>query len=555
MRGFLERVFLWVRYLAASLCVLVLSGVASTVWAHGGEDHTHDAPTAAVETGTGMHKLEATSEQVELLGVFNNGVLTLYVDDFATNAPIAGLKIEISADANSARAVERSAGYYEATLPWIKDPGHYPLTFLLEGDAVTDLLQATLDTVVPGVAETPLTENRMQVLGWAGGIGGALLLIFTLLRFRRGGVVALCMAAALCFWPESPVLAHGGEEHSHDDAVAPVVTGDAPRRLPDGRVFIPKATQHLLQVRTLLATEETSVRRVTLNGRVIADPGASGVVQAAQAGRIEAAKQGFPVLGQHVKAGQVLAWLSPVTTSLERGNQLASLSRIESEWKIAEQRRTRLEALVGSIPQKDIDAARINADSLRQRRDAVAASLQQKEPLKAPVTGIISASDAVVGQVVSAGDLLFTVVQPDRLWVEALSYDPALVLGDTPAVAKAGAVSVRLTRVGSGAALRDQSIPLHFRIEPPVPPMPVGQPVTVLVSTQTPSQGVPVPVDALARNAQGEWVVWLHEKAELFRPVVVQSEPLDGARVMITRGIAAGARVVSSGAASLGQIR
>lgn len=538
-------------------CLALLCSFSSLTWAHGGEDHSHEADApSVVETTPAAPKFETRSEQIELLGIFDQGVLTLYVDDFATNAPLAGLAIEISADTNSVKAVEKAPGQYEASLPWVQEPGHYPLTFLIEGETVADLLQATLDTMVAGNAKKSASPT-VNASYWMAAAGGAVFLLVVLLvaRSRRGSVAVVALATTLVFWPEAPVNAHGGEDHSQEAAAVPEPTGDVPRRLPDGRVFIPKATQHLLQVRTQLAKEETSVRRVTLNGRVIADPGASGVVQAAQTGRIVAGPKGLPVLGQAVKAGQVLAWLEPVTSSLERGNQQAALAAIDSELQIAEQRRTRLESLVGSVPRKDIDAARIEAESLRKRRAAVAASFDQKEPLTSPVAGVISASDIVVGQVVSAGDLLFTIVQPDRLWVEALSYDPTLVLGDAPAVAQVGSQSVTLKRMGSGAVLRDQSIPLHFRMEPPVPPMPIGQPVTVLVSTQTPARGVPVPVDALARNAQGEWVVWLHEKAELFRPVVVQTEPLDGTRVMVTQGVEAGARIVSSGAASLGQIR
>lgn len=548
------------------VCATSLS--TNRLWAHDGEEHVHaESEVNAITLPSGGETVfETASDQVELVGRFEQGMLQLYLDDFATNSPLTGLTVEISADQHSVKAVERNPGEYQARLEWVTQPGHYPLVFLIEGEvreseAITDLLQATLD-IAPSTVAASSPERLSQPWLW-GVVGVAGVVVLGLIGWRLAGRHRVAKLSCLLFvftvladvstMPDA--WAHGGEEHSHDETPPPVVAGNAPRRLPDGRVFIPKATQRLLVLRTFLTTTESSFRNVALNGRVIADPAASGVVQAGQAGRIEAGPQGFPVLGQKVAAGQVLALLSPLTTTLERGNQQALLADMNSQLDLSERKRTRLESLEGSVPHKDIEAARLEADSLRKRRDAVSRSLYQKEPLTAPVAGVISDSNATVGQVVSEGTLLFTVVQPDRLWVEALAYDPLLILSDDKAVAQAGSLTATLTRVGSGAALRDQSIPLHFRIDAPAPALPIGQPVTVLVKTQTPVAGVPVPVDALARNAEGQWVVWLHEKAEIFKPVVVQSEALDGERVMITQGIAAGVRVVSAGAASLAQIR
>lgn len=549
-----------------------------SVWAHDGEDHS--APAAEITHAAipfGSATVESASDQVELSGRFDKGVLSLYVDDFATNAPIAGLVVEVSSDNNSVTTIEKVPGFYEAPLSWVSGSGHYPLTFLLTGDPVSDLQQATLAIETPhekssDQANAASSGPRTPTYPYGFSMGAAIvgLVVGWWARGRRARVSASSAGSVLTLvlmltWHPSPVYAHGGEEHGgeeHDgeqhaqaEATPTVIMGDAPRRLPDGRIFMPKATQHLLQLRTLLAREETTMRPVTLNGRVIADPAASGVVQATQAGRIDAGENGFPVLGQPVKAGQVLAWLTPVGSSLERGNQQAALAAIDSERQIAEQRRVRLESLVGSIPNKDIAAARIEAESLRHRRAAVAASLDQREPLKATVDGVISASEAVAGQVVKEGDLLFSIVQPDRLWVEALSYEPALLAGDAPSVAQVGPVSMQLIRVAQGATLEDQAIPLLFRVQAPVPALAVGQPVTVLVSTREPLQGISVPLESVSRNAQGEWVAWVHEKAQLFRPLVVRFEPLDAQNVMITHGILPGMRVVASGAVSLGQIR
>ena len=55
-----------------------------------------------------------------------------------------------------------------------------------------------------------------------------------------------------------------------------------------------------------------------------------------------------------------------------------------------------------SVPQKEIEAARFELEAWKKRRAAVGASISAAEPLRAPVSGVISATDAVAGQVVEA---------------------------------------------------------------------------------------------------------------------------------------------------------
>jgi hypothetical protein len=53
--------------------------------------------------------------------------------------------------------------------------------------------------------------------------------------------------------------------------------------------------------------------------------------------------------------------------------------------------------------------------------------LNNRDALVAPVSGVIASSNAVAGQVVDARELVFEVVDPTRLRIEALAYDAAVV--------------------------------------------------------------------------------------------------------------------------------
>ncbi|MDO9234487.1 MAG: efflux RND transporter periplasmic adaptor subunit [Aquabacterium sp.] len=379
-------------------------------------------------------------------------------------------------------------------------------------------------------------------------------------RSNTSSLAAVLAIALLCL-SGSQAWAHGEEDHSQDNKPAAQSVGAMPmevisaQRLPDGSLFVPKAVQRQLGVRTVLAETRDLAISVELNGRVIADPNASGRVQASQAGRIEAGPKGLPTLGQKVSKGQVLLRLRPAVGSLERGNQRAALAELESQLAIAERKVARYAELEGSVPQKEIEAARFEMIALKQRRAAVGGSLGDVDTLVSPVSGVISATSVVNGQVVEAREVLFEIVDPARLAVEALAYDPALVDGITSASVPLPGGALELQFVGGGRQLREQALPLLFRVKAQNAPVAVGQPVKVIARTLRTAKGVAVPQAALSRNSAGDTLVWVHLGAERFGPRKVSSQPLDASTVVLTAGIASGERVVSVGANLLAQVR
>ena len=160
------------------------------------------------------------------------------------------------------------------------------------------------------------------------------------------------------------VWAHGDEDHGDESkpaATAPVVQkgthgqivmNEPSIRLPDGGVFMPKSVQRQLGLRTKLAQKGDFPQVIELNGHVVADPNAGGRVQTFQSGRIEAGPNGLAVLGQRVSKGQVLAYLQPASSSIERATQQSTLAELASQESVLEHRYARLRQLEGSVPQK-----------------------------------------------------------------------------------------------------------------------------------------------------------------------------------------------------------
>ena len=367
-----------------------------------------------------------------------------------------------------------------------------------------------------------------------------------------------CLTLLLATVLSAPLPALAGPGHDHGDA-PPAPTGNGPSRQPDGSVFLPKPAQRQLGVRTLVTATGQHAKAFELAGTVVMDPNAGGKVQAVLAGRLEAGPKGLPGVGQAVRKGEVLAYVVPTAGAIERSNQLAQQAELRAARDLAARRVERLTELADTVPRKDIEAAESELHSLTQRLGAVGAGLATRDALVAPVSGVIASANAVAGQVVDARELVFEVVDPSRLRIEALAYDPAQAQSVAGATLAVGGQRVPLRFVGAARSLRDQAQPLQFAGDSSVlgtlAHLAIGQPVRVFVQSTDKVDGVQVPAAALLRNPANQTIVWVKESPERFAPRVVTAVPLDGTSVAVTSGLKPGDRVTTQGATLINQVR
>lgn len=365
-------------------------------------------------------------------------------------------------------------------------------------------------------------------------------------------LVASLAGAALLPAAYAAPGAHGPNGEHFDAPLTVNASGLA--RLQDGSVNVPKLAQRRMAIRTVLAHAEDLPMTVELNGRVAIDPNAGGRVQAPFAGRIEPGPKGLPVAGQRVEKGQILLHLRPVAGAIERGNQQAQLVEIQTNRRLAEQRVKRLESLEGTVPQKEIEAAHAELGSLAGRERAVSASVAGSEAITASASGVISTANALSGQIVEARDVLFDIVDPDRMLVEALTTDVGLAARIDNA-GLAGMPGVELTLLGGARSLRDGALPLNFGASAKGVPLAIGQPVTVVARLNDKVKGIALPAEAVVRNPANESVVWIKSGSERFIAQPVEFKPLDAKTVVVVKGLAPDNRVVVSGSALINQIR
>jgi hypothetical protein len=254
--------------------------------------------------------------------------------------------------------------------------------------------------------------------------------------------------------------------------------------------------------------------------------------------------------------GEVLAWVRHHAEPFALAAQQSQRSELKAARELAEQRLRRLLSLEGTVPRKEIDAVQIDVQSLTEREQRIAASLDAREPLRAPVSGVIARADIKAGQIVDTREVLIEVVDPARLMVEASTPDVLLAsrLGGAHLV---GVENVKLQLVGAARSLRDGMLPLNFQVSVSAGALPlaVGQPVTLVAVLKERRKGIVLPASAIVRSPSNEPVVWIKSGAERFISQPVQIQPLDASTVLVTQGLAADNRVLVQGAALVAQIR
>lgn len=544
--------------LAALVLALISVCFTPELRAHEGHDHGAEPPPPppTIAPRGGAH-----SDRFEIVAVAQGKTLAIYLDDYKTNAPVDHAEVEVETPAGPVNAKAVGDGVYMVHAPFLEQGGHIDLIVTVSAGGDPDILPLSIDIPMPSAeSDGAPAKNGAQMMlaslsqsplatGLAGFFLGSLL-IGLIRTSRRTGTVLL-----LIFIGATGALAHEGHDNGPDPAPA---SNDDQRaqRQSDGALFVPKPIQRIFGLRTIEAQTGNFARVVELPGRIIPDPDASGYVQTAVGGILSPPPGGFPRLGAQVKEGDVLAYVSAPLAAIDVSDMRQRQGELDQQIAIVQRRLARQESLVtsGAVARSQLEDTRLELRGLKDRRVALDKARSEPIPLVAPIAGTIADGTPVTGQIAQSNAMVFHIVTPGRLWVEALSFDAVRASGRATARTgngKALALSFR----GSGLADRSQSIPVHFSIDESGKAMRAGQFVTVFTEAGDERSGIAVPRSAVVRAANGQDFVFEHTSAERFEPRPVRIEQLDAARVLIAAGIGPGKRVVVQGAELLDHVR
>jgi membrane fusion protein, heavy metal efflux system len=333
------------------------------------------------------------------------------------------------------------------------------------------------------------------------------------------------------------------------------------------------------QWKTQYATAPAEIRLlqggIAANGELKPVAGQAAELSAPVAGRIPVGGP-VPYLGKPVKKGEVLVRLAPTTTAST--TDLASLelevSRAQAELGLAEREVKRAEEMLAAraIPEKQLDQARVAREVAAAR---VAAAERQRElyrstqsgtaaqggslfELRSPLDGVVSFADVMPGAVVEAGARLVSVVNTERLWLEAKVYEPDVArVQSSPGASFTVAgfereftvdeKSGRRVAVGAVVDRATRTVPIIFELPNPGGVLKPGMFTQVKLHTGETVRGVAIPESALVDD-NGRAVVFVMKGGESFYKRPVRTGIRSGGWVQVLEGVKEGERVVSRGA-------
>jgi biotin carboxyl carrier protein len=559
--------------------VLVL-GPSAVVLGHEGHDHDKPPPLNLPIAP----RVTAVTPDYELVGVLSGeGRLTIFLHRYATGEPVANAKLALSAGGPDVEAAAREPGVFEAVATWISAKEPVDIIFKLTLPEEQDILAGRLEVNAPAregsqpASQAGLQPGRFLYVGAGAFMVGVLLTLLISASLARRRKLHATDASAQPAEPAPteqkikqlrvalvvPLLLTASFPFDRVSAqtaplpsVPPTMATDAPQRMADGTLFVPKATQHLLGVRTVVAEESKARRSAELVGTVIADPNGLARVQTGHAGRVEAAEGGLAYVGKRVEKGDLLARLQHHLEAFDKGTLQGEIAELQARIATQETKLGLYLKAPRAVPKIKIEETKGELQALRQKREQLVPTIAEMEDVRAPMSGVVSASNVVPGQVVDAREVMFEIVDPSRFWVEAIAHDVSVATNLSSAVAITGTGErLPLEFAGLGLTLKQQAAPLTFRLERATPNLSIGKPVTVILQSATEITGIVVLSSSVLRAQSGLPIVWVKTEPERFEPRVVLTEPLDGERVTLLAGVKPDERVVSEGATLLNQIR
>jgi RND family efflux transporter MFP subunit len=174
-----------------------------------------------------------------------------------------------------------------------------------------------------------------------------------------------------------------------------------------------------------------NVVRVT-RGSIVVGPMLSGELQPAREARVRA-ELGGAVLqvtaeeGEAVRQGELLARIEARTLDDTRQSASSAVRSAENQLMVARREAERTEQLVaaGALAQRELDVARANVTAAEAQVADARARLASAERaledavIRAPFSGIVSTRAVNVGDIVSPGTEMFTIIDPSSMRLEA----------------------------------------------------------------------------------------------------------------------------------------
>lgn len=174
------------RRLAIPCLALALLAGLSAARAH--EGHEHAATAASTERpaapGSAAPRVELSNPRVELVAVRDAGAVLIYLDDYDSNAPLAGLHVQVQDGGRSLQAKEVDDGLYRLA-PGLLDEHAHTLTIRIHGPGWDEQLEGRLPAAAVAAPAPPAPPKPMQFSAYAAAALIGLVAVVIAKRRRR----------------------------------------------------------------------------------------------------------------------------------------------------------------------------------------------------------------------------------------------------------------------------------------------------------------------------------------------------------------------------------
>ena len=362
----------------------------------------------------------------------------------------------------------------------------------------------------------------------------------------------------------------------HDLGEVTVITSAEAGRLvaadeaADESIPFLKEQQWVLDFATAPAERRRVAESLVLAAEIEPRTGGRVDVTAPVAGRLAGDLPARPV-GSRVERGATLAEIIPHSGHGEDRPALElDVAVARDAFELARAERARVDRLVevGALPDRRQLEARLAAQTAEARVTAAAAHLAQLDStrrgeggdardirfvLRAPMSGVVAASDATPGASVEEGTRLFRLVAVDRVHVVGALPEAALVRVDDLVGAELEVPGLdpvaldRLVAVGRVLDPEARTVPIIYELVDPNRRLAIGQAVSLRVFASEATEAITVPDSAIVDDA-GQPVVFVQVAGERFERRTIVPGNRESGLVQITGDVAPGDRIVVRGA-------
>ena len=373
-----------------------------------------------------------------------------------------------------------------------------------------------------------------------------------------------------------PFLTGCGKEEK-PKAVSPSEVKNPVKESELTTVTITSEAEKRLGIKTVAIKTDNVQATREVGGEIQAVPGQAVTIVAPVQGTLRGGA-GLTA-GQRVRQGQTLFQLVPLPAERDLLTLDQGATQSRTQLQVAQARLSRAEALLadraGSVRARDDARADV---ALAQRALADARARQgalngntgggQSLPIKAPLSGVVQRMSVTSGSLVTANTVLLELAALNKVWVRV-----PLFVGDLRRLGAEQSVTVRPLNGGTARQARPVQAPtlggtagtatadVFYEIDNADEAFRPGERVAVDVTLSSNSNGatgatpgtpaLTIPAAALLYDATGGQWVYVRTKPLQYTRQRVEVQRAVGDQIVISRGVKAGAEVVTDGAAEL----